>query len=189
MPTNYDGIVASWYTGRLFVLHCPKKLFNTVVSKKASNLNIEQGRLVKEERVVLEEGAFESSCFPQEDGLIVIREDGFWYDDIKPNIEYSIAPFINKDFPVKLSGYSGKEFSFLLEIEPKTGKITSHLLLPETLAASDEKIVRYLKGRINQLPINSFGPLITINQRLLYGRYLKFVVENGHFTIEDYLDN
>lgn len=189
LPTNYDGIVASWYTGRLFVLHCPKKLFNTVVSKKASNLNIEQGRLVKEEKVVLEEGAFESSCFPQEGDLVVIREDGCWYDDIKPNIEYSIVPFINKDFPVKLSRYSGKEFSFLLEIEPKTGKITSHLLLPETLAASDEKIVRYLKGRIDQLPINSFGPLITINQRLLYGRYLKFVVENGHFTIEDYLDN
>lgn len=145
--------------------------------------------MAKEEKVVLEEGAFESSCFPQEGGLVVIREDGCWYDDIKPNIECSIAPFINKDFPVKLSGYSGKEFSFLLEIEPKTGKITSHLLLPETLAASDEKIVRYLKGRIDQLPINSFGPLISINQRLLYGRYLKFVVENGHFTIEDYLDN
>lgn len=33
-----------------------------------------------------------------------------------------------------------------------------------------------------------FGPLITIDKKMLYGRYFKFIVENEKFKIEDYLE-
>ena len=33
-----------------------------------------------------------------------------------------------------------------------------------------------------------FGPLITIDKKILYGRYFKFIVENEKFKIEDYLE-
>lgn len=189
IPHNYNGIIASWFSGCIFVLHCPKKLFNTIVSKKAVFLKIKEGMLKEENEIVSEVGEYESSCFQQENGLIYIREDGCWYDDIKRNIEYSISPLINKDFPKAFAKYSGKEYVFLLEIESETKRIIPHVLLPETLVASDYKIISYLKEQIKKMPANSFGPLITINQRLLYGRYFKFIIDNYKFKVEDFLDD
>ncbi len=189
IPANYNGVIASWFSGHIFVLHCPKKLFNTIVSKKADFLNIKEGILKEENKIASEVGEYESSCFQQENGLIYIREDGCWYDDIKRNIEYSISPLINKDFPKAFAKYSGKEYVFLLEIEPETKRIIPHVLLPETLDASDYKIISYLKGQTKKMPANSFGPLITINQKLLYGRYFKFIIDNNKFKVKDFLDD
>lgn len=88
VPAGYNGIIAKWFTGRLFVLHCPRKLFNTIVSKKASLISIHKGRISDEKQITPDEGKFESSCFPQKGGMILIREDGCWYDDIKRNIDF-----------------------------------------------------------------------------------------------------
>ena len=60
VPAGYNGIIAKWFTGRLFVLHCPRKLFNTVVSKKASLISIHKGRISDEKQITPDEGKFES---------------------------------------------------------------------------------------------------------------------------------
>ncbi|KAB4445753.1 DUF5030 domain-containing protein, partial [Bacteroides thetaiotaomicron] len=53
----------------------------------------------------------------------------------------------------------------------------------------DEKmIVSYLEKQIRKFPENSFGPLITIDKKMLHGRYLKFIVKDEKFKIEDYLE-
>ena len=188
VPAGYNGIIAKWFTGKLFVLHCPKKLFNTIVSKKASILSIDKGRISDEKLITPDEGEFESSCFPQKGGMILIREDGCWYDDIKRNIDFLISTLINENFSTEFSKHVGKEYSFLLEVVPKTGQIIPHLLLPKTLSTDEQIIVSYLEKRIRKFPINSFGPLITIDKKMLYGRYFKFIIENKKFKVEDYLE-
>ena len=188
VPAGYNGIIAKWFTGRLFVLHCPRKLFNTVVSKKASLISIHKGRISDEKQITPDEGKFESSCFPQKGGMILIREDGCWYDDIKRNIDFLISPLINENFPTEFGKHVGREYSFLLEVVPKTGQIIPHLLLPKTLSTDEKMIVSYLEKQIRKFPENSFGPLITIDKKMLYGRYLKFIVKDEKFKIEDYLE-
>lgn len=120
--------------------------------------------------------------------MILIREDGCWYDDIKRNIDFLISPLINKNFPTEFSKHVGREYSFLLEVVPKTGQIIPHLLLPKTLSTDEKMIVSYLEKQIRKFPENSFGPLITIDKKMLYGRYLKFIVKDEKFKIEDYLE-
>lgn len=188
VPAGYNGIIAEWFTGKLFILNCPRKLFNTIVSKKASLISIHKGRISDEKQISPHEGKFESSCFPQKGGIILIREDGCWYDDIKRNIDFLISPLINEDFPTEFSKHVGKEYSFLLEVVPKTGQIIPHLLAPKVLSTDEQIIVSYLEKQIRKFPKNSFGPLITIDKEMLYGRYFKFIVENEKFKVEDYLE-
>lgn len=112
VPAGYNGIIAKWFTGKLFVLHCPKKLFNTIVSKKASILSIDKGRISDEKLITPDEGEFESSCFPQKGGMILIREDGCWYDDIKRNIDFLISPLLMKIFLQNLANMLGRNIHF-----------------------------------------------------------------------------
>ena len=47
--------------------------------------------------------------------------------------------------------------------------------MPKTLSTDEKMIVSYLEKQIRKFPENSFGPLITIDKKMLYGRYLKFI--------------
>lgn len=49
-------------------------------------------------------------------------------------------------------------------------------------------IVSYLEKQIRKFPENSFGPLITIDKKMLYGRYLKFIVKEKSLRLKTTLE-
>lgn len=179
------GIPAKWFTGKITILNCPRKIFNETVAKDGFILTLKDGGIISRELIHLKEGLYESSCHATKGGGILITEDGCWWQHISINTD-SLNNAVNKGFHSSKNDIL-KDYSFLLIINPSSGKLSLHPLWQKQPNTVDIKNIDYLKKIIEQLPAWSYGPLITANKKLMYGRYFKASLSKTGWKLEDYL--
>ena len=182
------GIPAEWFIGEVKLLFCPKNLFGKIVSKEGYVLIIKRGNIIEQKAVNLKEGALESSSHPQEDGSVLVRGDGCWWSDIAINTD-SLNHFVNRNQSETFKKKAEKEFSILLVTDSSSGMMHFYSLLPPTLDVEDKMNIAHLKERLELLTAWSYGPLLTLDGRFMYGRYFKATSSNGKWKLQDYISS
>lgn len=188
---NHLGIPATWYTGNITILSCPRNLFGEVVTKYVTEFKIEKGLVVSWEFLdIAKTGAMEGARKPRP-GIKyspIADTDGCWYSSLMYKLDL-VEEFVNSGFK-KNNLLKKKNFGLdLLLATDKQGKVTGYILSSvKSMNKEEQALSTQLVNRINELPLWSIGWLQTINGSIFPGRYIKALYSSDTgWRFEDYL--